>query len=680
MQADQLIFVTLSLYLAAFMLFVSVRQKLGTVWVNTLSITANALGLGIAIYLCRSYQANANFRFEWVSLGEHTFYLSILLNKLSLIMLLLVQFIALLVQLFSTKYMQGEKRYTLYYAFLNFFIFSMLGLVLSGNLLFMFVFWELVGFSSYLLIGFWFEKSAANKASLKAFLMNRIGDAGFLLGIGLLFFQLGTLEFTQLQQAIQNPQGTLLTWTGLALFCGCIGKSAQFPLQTWLPDAMEGPTPVSALIHAATMVAAGIYLLASIHFVFTPTAGIIISFVGAFTAILAAYSALFQVDIKKVLAYSTVSQLGLMVMSMGAGAVHAALFHLFTHAFFKAGLFLIAGAVIHHLHHVQDMRKMGGLLKEKPWLAIAYVICGAALAGIPLTSGFLSKDALLISTWNWALAQPSAGVMIIPVMALAASVITAAYVVRQFYLVFLGGEGRLVIPKPDFLELVIVPLVIGSLWMVHASNPFSFENSYFAKWFEIPHQANHWLGYALLAASVVVAVWIYFRLKSGNTSSRPQTFAQKLGYYHYCLDEFYARKVAVFFVGTNTKHPEDELNEEDKYESGMAVLFNQLDEKLIDGTVKSIGDSQRNLSEVIYWLDRTLVDGFTLFLQKTTLFLGKTGAFLDGSFVDKIINGISFYATAIGLRLRSIQGGRIQSYMMVLLLFLLAIFLILNLL
>ncbi|TAG68389.1 MAG: NADH-quinone oxidoreductase subunit M, partial [Runella slithyformis] len=289
--------------------------------------------------------------FTWLNIQNTAFNFTFQLDKLAFLMLFVVHLVALLVQVFSMNYMAHDAYRWRYFAFLQLFIFSMLGVVLAADLLLMYVFWELVGLSSYLLIGFWYAKPRAAWAAQKAFLLNRVGDAGFLMGILLLLANGQSTHFESLSIGLPLPS----TAVGLLLFCGVVGKSAQWPLSTWLPDAMEGPTPVSALIHAATMVAAGIFLLARIHFLLTPQALLVVAGIGTITMLLGAYQAVFQNDIKKMLAYSTVSQLGLMVLAMGIGAREASLFHLLTHAFFKAGLFLSAGAIIHHLH-TQDVR------------------------------------------------------------------------------------------------------------------------------------------------------------------------------------------------------------------------------------------------------------------------------------------------------------------------------------
>jgi NADH-quinone oxidoreductase subunit L len=318
---------------------------------------------------------------------------------------------------------------------LSLFTFSMLGIVLANNFLQMFISWELVGVSSYLLIGFWYEKASAADAAKKAFITNRLGDFGFILGILVVWAALGSLNFGELQaKLVENPAalGALATIGGLLVFCGAMGKSAQFPLHVWLPDAMEGPTPVSALIHAATMVAAGVYMLSRVFFIFTPDALTIISWIGGFTALLAALIAVQQNDIKRILAYSTLSQLGYMVMGVGLAAPEAGMFHLTTHAFFKALLFLGAGSVIHAMHHEQDIWKMGGLCKKMPVTYWTFMVGTMALAGVWPLSGFFSKDAILAAAQHHSL----------PLFVLGVSVaaLTTFYMFRLVFVAFLGSE------------------------------------------------------------------------------------------------------------------------------------------------------------------------------------------------------------------------------------------------
>ena len=374
-----------------------------------LSTGAVAIGLGISIFLFTTQgvektEVGSDPKFTWLSIGlvendsplptaigQESFAIDIqtLNDPMSRLMLLIVTFIRTLVHVFSLVYMRKDKGFSRYFGALSFFVFSMLGIVLSSNLIMMFIFWELVGVSSYLLISHWFDKPAAADAGKKAFITNRIGDVGFLLGILLVWQQAHTVN-------IASITGQVSTLAGLLIFCGAVGKSAQFPLHVWLPDAMEGPTPVSALIHAATMVAAGVYMLCRVMVLFTPDALLIIAWIGAITALLAALMAIQQNDIKRILAYSTLSQLGYMVMAVGCGGAEAAMFHLTTHAAFKALLFLGAGAVIYACHHEQDIWNMGGLRHKLSKTSITFIIGALALAGFPLLSGFFSKDAILM--------------------------------------------------------------------------------------------------------------------------------------------------------------------------------------------------------------------------------------------------------------------------------------------
>ncbi len=372
----------------------------------------------------------------WIDLGEFTARAGILVDGMTAVMLVVVTTISFLVHLFSIGYMHGDRRYERYFAFLGFFTFSMLGIVLANNLLFLYVGWELVGLSSYLLIGFFFDKPAAAAANKKAFLTNRVGDFGFLIGILILFTHYGTFNYLELFAGAQAAPlaGALMTWAGIGLFMGCVGKSAQAPLHIWLPDAMEGPTPVSALIHAATMVAAGVYMVARLLPLFDPTALLVVAYVGAITAFLAATIAVVKTDIKKSLAYSTISQLGYMVTAIGVGAAAAGMFHLTTHAFFKALLFLAAGSVIHAVH-TQELPLMGGLRRKMPVTFWTFLIATLAISGVPLFAGFYSKDAIL----GGALAFGMTEAHYVPfILALAAAGFTAFYMFRMVFLAFTG--------------------------------------------------------------------------------------------------------------------------------------------------------------------------------------------------------------------------------------------------
>ena len=414
------------------------------------------------------------FAVEWLRLGSFVISLGVKFDDLAALMLVIVGIVGLCVHVFSLGYMHDDAARARYFGGLSVFMFSMIGIVLADNLFMMFIFWELVGFSSWLLIGHWHEKSSASEAAKKAFIVNRVGDLGFLLGIIMCYWTNGTVSLTEL-----GAHHVFSTAIPLLLFCGAVGKSAQLPLQVWLPDAMEGPTPVSALIHAATMVAAGIYMLCRINVLMVPEALNVIMWTGTATALYAALCAITQSDIKKVLAYSTLSQLGYMVAAFGLGSMYfdeggtlkdaplvaagvgAAMFHLPTHAFFKALLFLGSGSVIHGCHHEQDIFKMGGLAKKMPLTFVTFTIGVAAIIGLPLLAGFFSKDAIL----SLAFANTKA---VFAVLAFTA-VLTSLYMVRLWKLTFLGAprsdraahahEGGLTLTTP--LVVLAVLAVLG---------------------------------------------------------------------------------------------------------------------------------------------------------------------------------------------------------------------------
>jgi NADH-quinone oxidoreductase subunit L len=394
---------------------------------------------------------------NWLTIGDLHVDFGLKLDALSLMMLLIVTGVGGAIHIYSFGYMHEDKGMARFFAFMSLFTFSMLGIVLANNFLEMFIFWELVGVSSYLLIGFWFEKPSAGDAAKKAFITNRLGDFGFLLGILMVWGLLGSLNFSALQNSIvANPAalGAMATTAGLLIFCGAVGKSAQFPLHVWLADAMEGPTPVSALIHAATMVAAGVYMLCRILFLLNADALHVIAYIGGFTALLAALIAVQQNDIKRIIAYSTLSQLGYMVMAVGLNGPTPAMFHLTTHAFFKALLFLSAGSVILATHHEQDIWKMGNLRKKMPVTFWTFLIGALALSGIPPFSGFYSKDSIFaqcLEQKNYLLFG----------VAVFVAALTAFYTFRLFFVVFFGKEKSEHAKHAHESSLVItLPLVV----------------------------------------------------------------------------------------------------------------------------------------------------------------------------------------------------------------------------
>src|SRR5471032_1746995 len=384
-------------------------------------------------------RAIANQVFTWISSGDFTAAFTLRLDPLSSVMILVITGIGSLIHIYSTAYMheESDSEFARYFSYLNLFAAFMLVLVLGSNFLVMFVGWEGVGLCSYLLIGFWYEKKSASDAGKKAFIVNRIGDFGFLLGVLLAFVRFGSVDFQEVARAAStlSPETTFgtVSWITLLLFVGATGKSAQIPLYIWLPDAMEGPTPVSALIHAATMVTAGVYMIGrnAVLFSHAPQTLAIVAVIGAATALMAGTIGLVQNDIKRVLAYSTVSQLGYMFLAMGVGAYAAGVFHLYTHAFFKALLFLGSGAVIHALAGEQDLRKMGGLRKDLPITYWTFLIGALAISGLPLLSGFFSKDEILYRTY-------ASGHTVLCVVGLLTSLLTAIYMFRIVFMAFHG--------------------------------------------------------------------------------------------------------------------------------------------------------------------------------------------------------------------------------------------------
>jgi NADH-quinone oxidoreductase subunit L len=403
-----------------------------------LSIGAIVAGFVMTLVFigANGFHINAEDSVNWLSIGGLNIDFGLKLDALSLMMMLVVTGVGGAIHIYSVGYMREDSGFSRFFAELSLFTFSMLGIVLANNFIEMFIFWELVGVSSYLLIGFWFEKPSAADAAKKAFFTNRLGDFGFLLGILMVWGLLGSLNFGALDSGLKTGSialGASATIAGLLIFCGAMGKSAQFPLHVWLPDAMEGPTPVSALIHAATMVAAGVYMLCRILFLLNAPALHVIAYIGGFTSLLAALIAIQQDDIKRIIAYSTLSQLGYMVMAVGLSGPTAAMFHLTTHAFFKALLFLAAGSVIIGLHHEQNIWKMGDLRKKMPVTFWTFLAGALALSGVPPFSGFYSKDSILglaLEQKNYLLFAVGAGV----------AGLTTFYIFRLFFVVFFGKE------------------------------------------------------------------------------------------------------------------------------------------------------------------------------------------------------------------------------------------------
>jgi NADH-quinone oxidoreductase subunit L len=460
---------------AAVITLFTLRSKVVSSLISIAAIVAGFVMTLVFINANSFHPAVTETAINWLSIGGLNVDFGLKLDTLSLMMLLIVTGVGGAIHIYSYGYMHEDRSQARFFAFMSLFTFSMLGIVLANNFLEMFVFWELVGVSSYLLIGFWFEKPSAGDAAKKAFITNRLGDFGFLFGILMVWGLLGSLNFQELSATlVAHPSllGAGATLAGLLIFCGAVGKSAQFPLHVWLADAMEGPTPVSALIHAATMVAAGVYMLCRTLFLFDHAALQVIAYIGGFTALLAALIAIQQNDIKRILAYSTLSQLGYMVMAVGLSGPTPAMFHLTTHAFFKALLFLGAGSVIHALHEEQDIWNMGGLKKKMPITFWTFLFGTLALSGIPPFSGFYSKDSIL------AQALGQGNYLLFGVGAFVAG-LTTFYMFRLFLVAFLGEprsekakhahESPLVMTLP-LLALVIFTIVGGFIGIANNYN------------------------------------------------------------------------------------------------------------------------------------------------------------------------------------------------------------------
>ncbi len=492
-----------------------------------------------------TYKAEA----AWLKIGDLTITAGFEVNQLNALMLVIVSLVSFLVHTYSIGYMKGDDRFSVFYAYLGLFTFAMLGLVLSPNLLQTYMFWELVGLGSFLLIGFYFYKEEAKAAAKKAFIMTRIGDVGLLIGMILLFWQVGSFEYDEIFKAIDNGviAPGMITLTAILIFVGAVGKSGQFPLHSWLPDAMEGPTPVSALIHAATMVAAGVYLVAALFPLFTAseTALLVIAVIGAFTAIFAASIGIVQTDIKRVLAYSTVSQLGYMMLALGSAGYVAGVFHLTTHAFFKALLFLAAGSVIHAVH-TQNINEMGGLWKKMRYTAPLFLIGTMAIAGVPLFSGFFSKDEILVATWN-------AGHPILFTLGVITAFMTAFYMFRLFFLVFTGrarGQMQNVHESPSVMTVPM--MVLGVLAVVAGYINTSWFGTFLGDWLlegnqQLSAAANHghegstWIMIVATIVSLlgIYVAWLVYGKKSISRDIKMPGLYKVLSNKYY-IDEIYS--------------------------------------------------------------------------------------------------------------------------------------------
>lgn len=502
-----------------------------------------SLGVGYGV-IASNITVDSPFiqKVPWVAIAGFNVDMGVYIDPISAMMLCIVSLVALLVQIYSIGYMRGDAGFGRFFAYLSLFASAMLGFVIAVNFVQLFVFWELVGLCSYLLIGYYFYKISAREAAKKAFITTRIGDFGLLVGILFLQILFGTLDFQKLAAVVPGyvaQHGTvLLTIVALLLFLGSIGKSGQFPLHVWLPDAMEGPTPVSALIHAATMVVAGVYLIARAFFLFSilPDAMMIIAWIGAFTACFAASIALTQRDIKRILAYSTVSQLGYMMLALGVGSVTASMFHLMTHAFFKALMFLAAGSVLHGLPDKHDIFVMGGLRHKMPVTFAAMTIGVLAISGIPPFAGFFSKDEILL-----AVAQVSMPLYTIGVVT---SFMTAFYMARLLLVVFCGAENPDNHPHEAPMSMRISLVVLGILAIVGGYIPYA---NHFGDWVRFGPASHEGINFSIATTSTVLSIlamglaWFIYGSGAGTSDKLSWRFSilYRLSFRRYYIDELY---------------------------------------------------------------------------------------------------------------------------------------------
>ena len=605
---------------------------------------------------------------EWFKLSSTiSIKLGFLIDNITVLMLFVVSLISALVHYFSIAYMKGDERYNRYFAYLGIFTFSMNGIVLTHNILMMYIFWELVGLSSYLLIGFWFEKKSAADASKKAFLVNRIGDIGMFAGILILYFTYNTFSFEQIFQAISAGKLPFnsdfwLTITGILLFMGAIGKSAQFPLHVWLPDAMEGPTPVSALIHAATMVAAGVYLTIRIFGLLTADAMMFVAIIGMLSAFIPATIALTQNDIKKVLAYSTVSQLGYMVMALGVGAYKFAFFHLITHAFFKACLFLGSGSVIHAMHHEQDIRNMGGLRKKLPLTYATFLISSLAISGIPLTSGFLSKDGILAGSYAFA---SLTGNWIFPAVGFLVALLTAFYMFRLIILTF-HGEPRdqhkyeHAKESPFVMAMPLAVLAILSIFIWYTPNPFSPDQGWFlSKWINSPVLSTpNEVRFDFMKSEKVV----HPDLSHGEiTYSEVYTEAMHAAHYPAMILSLIVAVSGILLAFVFYQWKKIDV---DKLTNSIKPLYNfSLNKWYIDELYqKTFIAGTLGLSKFLGWFDLKIIDGIVNGAAELTRMFAFFVAAFDRIVVDGIVNLTAYISGFIGLIFRRVQTGKVQTY------------------
>jgi len=580
--------------------------------------------------------------FTWFTFGEQTLRLGFVLDPLAAAMLIMISLVGLCIFVFSVGYMAEDKNFTRFFAYLSFFSGAMLGVVIANSLLLLFVFWELVGLASYLLIGFWIERPSAAAAAKKAFITTRIGDMGFFLGMLWLYNRGGTLLFYDggrgcLEGAGLALLGTSATFIALLIFCGAVGKSGQFPLHVWLPDAMEGPTPVSALIHAATMVAAGVFLVARVYPLFSLGAinGVsssltVVVWIGVTTALMAALIAIAQADIKRILAYSTVSQLGLMMVSLGVGGIAAGIMHLLAHGFFKALLFLGSGSVIHGCHGEQDIRKMGGLRSLMPVTFGTYAIGMMALSGVPLFfSGGWTKEEILHATAHWPPSHAPYYLMLTGV------VLTALYMTRQMIYVFFGNcrsAAEHAHESPRVMTTPLIVLAIGTVFLSAVLTPtWPWLHSYLTDepvHFDFAHliQPMLFLSLVLVGAGIALGIWFY-RKAGAQDRDRPAE-VDPLEYARPALFRFLANKMWI--------------------------------DELYARTIIAFAWASARLSD---WMDRYFWDGLVRGFGAIGQIFGVFTADVDERGINAGVDETTVGARGLGRLLSSAHSGQIQFYL-----------------
>jgi len=610
-----------ALPLTAFAINILVGRRLraASAWLSV-AAAAGAAALSLRAFCLVAAGGALAFDWRWLPLAGDAFRLGVVVDPMSATMLLVVTGIGTLITLYSIGYMHGDPRYSRFFAYLSLFTTAMLLLVLADHFLLLFIGWELVGLCSYLLISFWFEKPAAANAGKKAFLTTRVGDTGFALGLFLLYTTTGTLRFSDLGAAAHSAS----PWIGVAallLFCGAVGKSAQFPLHVWLPDAMEGPTPVSALIHAATMVAAGVYLVARTFVLFEahPETLQVVAVIGAITAFFAATIAVTQTDIKRVLAYSTISQLGFMMLGLGVGAPTAGFFHLVTHACFKALLFLGAGSVIHGAG-AQEMGELGGLWSKMRVTAWTVLVATLAIAGVPPLAGFWSKDEILSAALEH-------GHGLLFLVGIATSGLTAFYMFRFFYLTFAGRyrgshhvhESPAVMTGPLAL-LAVASAVVGlpgSPWGHHAFQRFLGEGAPAA-----PNLVAMGASILIAALGIGAATWRYMahRPLLPAPLERAVMPLYQLAAHKYYMDELYDRAII------------------------QPVLW---------------------LTRAAFAFDQWGIDGLVNLVGTLTLVVSRIKQAIDVTLVDGAVNGVAAIVAGLGMAARRLQTGLVQTYLLI---------------